>query len=134
MRTIKPNKIIFSVFQFGYTTEANTDNHRTLMESLKIPSFETWGFYKGQPELSIVVTVSNYEKYNAWFDLILDIAKQFKQESILLVDSDDNADLYYVDTGMTKPLGVFQEASAVEAKKQDAYTFEPVSSRFFIVK
>jgi len=134
MRTLTPNKIIFSVYQSNRREIDNHDNHKAMLESLKIPSFEVWGFYKGQPELSIVVTSENYKQHLERLVYVKGIAKQFNQESILEVSSDDSARLHFIKTEEVKPLGTFQEVSKDEAQSKDAYTFEPVNARFFVAK
>lgn len=134
MITNKPNKIIFSVYQADRREIDNHDNHKALLESLKVPSFEVWGFYKGQPELSIVVTSENYKTHLERLQYVKGIAKQFNQESILEVESDGNALLHFIKTEEVKSLGTFQEVSKEEARSQDSYTVEPVNARFFITK
>lgn len=134
MQTTKPNKIIFSVYRTDRREIDNHDNHKAMLESLKIPSFEVWGFYKGQPELSIVVTSESYKTHLERLVYVKEIAKRFNQESVLEIESDGNAQLHFIKTEEVKPIGTFQEVSREEAASQDNYTFEPVNARFFVTK
>ena len=135
MRSNKPKKIFFSVFTNTRQHSENADNHMTLLASLKVTHFDCVGVYKGQREDSICVVSYNQSEFQANIEYVKSIAKHFNQESILLVDSDDSAKLVYVLDDYTETLdGSFQEVSASEALKLDAYTYEPIKKVYYTVK
>lgn len=115
--------------------EENQQRTAKLAAFLKTNLTDTWkaepvkGCYKGQEEDSFKVNV------NDPIDLgVVDAAaRHFEQESYLVIDAERIAWLYYLK-GRTQRLGEFVAVSEFEAKAQDAWTFDPESGTYFIVK
>jgi len=99
-----------------------------LVLGLKITHCE--GKYLGKKEYSLMVD----EVGNKDIDLIKRIAKQFKQESILLVnDADKRAYLFYFDTEITEHIGQWTETTKEVAETKLGYTRDLESDKYFIV-
>jgi hypothetical protein len=73
------------------------------------------GMYKGQGEGSYLVDID-------FLDTVLRLAKEYNQESILIVDEIRDASLYYIETGSTIRLGKFQQVK--DTKGLDAFTID----------
>lgn len=133
MKYLKPKKIFVSVYQKNYKTLDNQDNHETLLVSLKVPYIDLIGVYRGEREKSIALVAYNQDQFDTALKIARNIAKQFSQESIMVVDSDDSA---YLSFGpmYNEPLkGSFQEVSEIEAYEQNSFTYEPKTKRYFTV-
>jgi len=87
------------------------------------------GCYKGQKEDSFKVNVSDPIDLG----LVEKVARFFDQESYLLIDSNRIAWLWFLN-GDVHRLGSLVAASAAEAMAQEAWTFDPESGTYFIVK
>ena len=103
--------VIFSVFQSRLSHQDNLDNHKKTLNHLKAFGLKfkvVEGVYRGESELSILVPV-----INEVFDLatVEQLAHIYEQHSILLVDSDRNAELRF----MVKPF----DASLNELPKSE---------------
>ena len=79
------------------------------------------GSYKGELEESFIVFDSDTSQLDTR-ELVIDVAKSFGQESILIVDSKQNAKLYYVASGASVIVGKFTAVSDSEALSREAYT------------
>lgn len=89
------------------------------------------GEYLGKKEHSLMVD----EVGNKDIDLIKRIAKQFKQESILLVNPKNyRAYLFYFDTETAEYIGQWTETTKEIAKTKLGYTRDLTSDKYFIVE
>lgn len=119
MRQIYKPLIIFSVFQAEKSYFNNESDSLTIARVLKANNINyklAEGFYKGVGETCFIVqnSLGNYP-------LIMQIARNFKQESILLRHADGTAELEYLD-GRREFLGEFVKVSAEIAENRDSYT------------
>jgi hypothetical protein len=124
------NKIIFSVFQNGYSIDENYINTIRMEKELKRSKIEfkaLQGMYKGIHEESFAIDLK-------WLNEALALTQRFNQESVLIVDQDGRATLKYLPTNL-KPdvnLGYFIQVSESKAKTQDAYTYDMDSETYYI--
>ena len=105
-----------------------TFNFLEIVLGLKVTHCE--GKYLGKKEHSLMVEDAG----NKDIDLIKRIAKQFKQESILLVNPKNNqAYLFYFDTETTEHIGQWTETTKEIAKTKLGYTRDLETDKYFIV-
>ena len=92
------------------------------------------GSYKGEKERSYVVTFQTLEDLQQ----ILHVARTYKQESILVVDVERNAQLMFLNTysggTMPKYVGKFKNVPKFEALEQEAWTYDPENNYYYICK
>lgn len=89
------------------------------------------GKYAGLLEQSFVVKIDDQKKE----DLLFSIAQEFEQDSVLVLDSDRNAHLVYLqpkDQGRAENIGVFTAVSKEIAEQNQAYTYDPLTDTYFI--
>ena len=60
------------------------------------------------------------------------IAQEHKQESILVLDDQNNAKLLYMSDYRTLDLGVFTNCTKDEAEASEAYSFNPITNEYYI--
>lgn len=63
---------------------------------------------------------------------LIALAEQFKQESVLIVNADRSAELYYIAAGRTEHLNQWSEVSEYTAKQEKSYTFDPVTGKYYV--
>lgn len=115
-------------------TSNREERNRQLTENLKnclidcnFKFSQAERYYKSEPETSFVVLVNN----DSEIELLKDFAfKNFKQESVLYVDSNQQA--YVMFPSEEKRLGKFIQVSEHEAKKQDNYTV--LHGKYYLAK
>ena len=106
-----------------------TFNFLEIVLGLKVVHCE--GKYLGKKEHSLMVDDAG----NKDIDLIKRIAKQFKQESILLVNTETNRTyLLYLDTETTEHIGQWTETTKEIAKTKLRYTRDLELNKYFIVE
>lgn len=86
------------------------------------------GSYKGQTENSFVAIVNNDAKLN----VIIDIANQWSQESILVVDENRKAKLVFMKGLEVQKLGDFRPIDVLEAQNLDNWTLD--GTQYYAVK
>ena len=100
-----------------------------LVLGLKITHCE--GKYLGKKEYSLMVD----DAQDRDIVLIKRISKQFKQESILLVNTENNRTyLFYLDTETTEHIGQWTETTKEIAKTKLGYTRDLELNKYFIVE
>lgn len=87
------------------------------------------GVYKGSKERSFAVEVSPKEVQS-----ILDLAKSFTQESVLIVDEKNAASLLFIETKVKSKLGKFKIASKEVAEKMENYSYDSSTGKYFVVQ
>ena len=125
-------KVIFSLKykDIENTTEQlTTYNFLEIVLGLKVTHCE--GKYLGKKEHSLMVDDAG----NKDIDLIKRIAKQFKQESILLVNPENNQTyLFYFDTEKAEHIGQWTETTKEVAETKLGYTRDLELNKYFIVE
>jgi hypothetical protein len=116
------NVIIFSVFQSNCSEDVNYSNTikvENMLERAKIPFKALSGMYKGIKEESFAIDLKHQ-------NAALELARQFNQESILIIDSSSRATLKYMPVSIESDIsiGYFQEVSETKAKSLDAWTLD----------
>jgi hypothetical protein len=122
------NVVIFSVFQSELDKQTNLNNTRKIVSLFKKSGMNfkiAQGCYKGISEISFIVPICNHSS-------IVKLAKQYNQESILLVDSIGNAKLSYVESYIKQSIGKMFEVSQNRALSEVSYT--KVENKYFICK
>jgi hypothetical protein len=126
---------IFSACRENCTKAENAKATLQVGQYLKKGLSKSWkaapvkGCYKGSIEDSFKVNIEDDQDLN----LVIALASMFEQESVLIVDGSRIAWLSYAK-GRDVRLGEFIAVSEAEAKAQDAWTFDPESDTYFIVR
>lgn len=124
----KPHVIIIAL-NSGYDLHAET---RMIKEYSGLDSKPLTGSYKGQCEYSHAVVLNKPlidEK------VLLDLARDWKQESVLLLDKDRRAELIFLDKNVQRlPVGRFTAVYDLEALKHDSWTYDPMYNQYYICK
>ncbi len=98
------------------------------LNSAGIPFKKTLGVYNNEePEKGFVVTNINAEHY----DLVLSIAKEYKQESVFISDRFRNAYLMFLEIESTEKIGVLHNNGKVKPNKD--YTLDVKTGNYFTV-
>lgn len=84
------------------------------------------GMYKGKLEKSFVVPVADEDEY----EHLRELAKEFRQESILLVDDDLSANLVMLKDGEITELGYWSLYGVLQPENQEAWTL--VGNAYFV--
>ena len=117
--------VIFAV----NTNKTPSEELAYVQEYLPCGIKQVQGCYDATLENAYVANTSN----TFHLDEIEQLARLHGQESILFVDTDKIATLYYVETGVYETLGTFKSVSPAEAMdKHDAWTRD--GSTFWIVE
>jgi homospermidine synthase len=124
------NVIIFSVFQSKTDEHSDYKNTGFVQKQFKacnIPFKLVQGVYKGNKELSFIIDL----KYQ---NAAMELARQYNQESVLVVDSIGKATLKYLPMSIESDtsLGYFQETTETIAKSHDAYTYDIDTGIYYI--
>ena len=94
---------------------------------------ETVGAYKGQENRSWLVLLKlNHEAEQ--IQRLIELARVYRQESILVVDEDRKASLVYMEDERQVDLGTLVAVDEKTAKMQDAWTYAPHNSTYYIAK
>ena len=118
-------KVFFSVYNGSNLDAAN---HLKVFNKLyRFNPKQVNGSYKGIKESSILVYISDKE-----LSSIEKIAREFKQESILIVDSKRNSFLKYLSTNKVESIGRMLKTSKLEALTKDSYS--EVNGIYYIVE
>ena len=131
----KPSQeyIIFSVYKDNAIGLDNKQNHAmiiALLKSLGVSYKELRGCYEGQTEQSIIVNRKHIE-------LIIKLAMQHKQESLLLLEKTEaqglrKAKLYYLENNAVKSIGYLRQVSKERALKQECFTHDYKYNNYYI--
>lgn len=78
------------------------------------------GSYKGILETSFVANADTDDK----LDAVIQLAKQYNQESVLIIDEQRRASLFFIKTGQYEPIGDFRAVDAETAKSLDNWTLD----------
>ena len=139
-KVTKNNGFIFSVFQNDKPFSVNEVNHNVIMESLKdskIPFKVVEGRYTNEKgntmsELSFYVD-SILEDTKNIEEKVKTLCSQHNQESYLSLSSDRKVDLKF-SNGKCIKLGTLVSVNKEVAQLADAFTFDPSTESYFIVK
>lgn len=125
--------IIFSVPQ-GFDKSkcglsADDVNHRNVqveLARLNIPFEVVRWAREGKIRFAILL-----EHAEPGYSFAIHTATEHKQQSILLVDKERNAFLYYPSTDYHEPLGTFSKISLEHANALDGWLYAPASDQFW---
>lgn len=85
------------------------------------------GSYKGKVNPSYLVTLDDIND----LDVVLKIAKDHNQETVLLVDSNRKADLFYLNNSNIDSLGEFKVISKTDALQLEEFTYDPATNTYW---
>jgi len=121
--------IIFSVNQTTENENENRNNHKAYaftFPTVGVAFKSLLGCYKGDCEESFLILDTPENRA-----LALDIAKRHNQQSILFVNADRNAELFFLNINTRQPVGKFVSATNNHALQQDNWTFDPETEIFY---
>ncbi len=123
-------KIIFSLkYNDCDNTHEQLITEKFFSDVLGLSVTRVNGKYLGKKEYSLMV--DNVEKED--LNLIKRIANNFKQESILLVNMDNNrAYLFYFDTETTEHIGLWTEVS--ESKAERLLSYSKIEGKYYVAR
>lgn len=120
------NKLFMSAYLSTLDLNINKQRHEKLKEllnKLNITYNEGLGVYKGTQEESVLIpNVINHE-------IFARISKEFNQESILLVDKNNNAELHY-NNGEKQLLGKLNQ----ELIKPENIDYSLFNNIYYVIK
>ncbi len=126
MKQTQDKVMIFSV-EKDYLTRAEnikrTQDVLSILFERDIPHKRLEGYYEGVKETSFLVS------YYAFFFRYLALY-EYDQESVLILDEDREAHLLNKET--TESIGYWKEVEKTVALKQDVYTFDPTTGKYYI--
>jgi hypothetical protein len=85
------------------------------------------GSYNGETEDSYIVPMSEHGK-------VMELAREYNQESVLIRYADGECYLYFLDDGSMVELGKLVPVSEGEAKESDSYTYRPDLGTYYVTK
>lgn len=127
---LKPNILIFSVFQKNATPEVNKDIHSSVLYVLldqKLPAMELKGRYNGTDESSILIQGFEHR------EVVERLCKEFGQECYLESHNDRATFLVFPD-GSKKYIGVLTPVDENEAQQVGSYSYNEAVGQFYITK
>lgn len=95
-----------------------TDSLRQTLDSFQMNWVPTLGSYRGTIEASNMIVLEHPQQ----LDRVLDLARTFGQESIMVRNSDESVELHYISGQVHRIPGKLTEIPAAEASKLDAWT------------
>jgi hypothetical protein len=90
------------------------------------------GHYKGVQENSYIVELRKTLTGKITLGDVVDLAKKWNQESVLLLDNQRGAHLIYTDDRPDDYLGAWRELPKTQAIKHDSYTYDPRVNKYFV--
>jgi len=115
-----PTMIFLRAWKHQNDNVENQRAHIALMVALGQDLIETVGVYKGTMGMSVGVVLSEVNTMSR----VLTLASAFRQESVLLVKPNLDAELLYIDSGLTEKLdGKFKQVTQEQAEKLENYTY-----------
>lgn len=127
---IKPNVLIFSVFQAGLPELVNRMAHTQILSLLKrqgYPVLELQGRYNGADELSILVDGFQHR------DLVERMCLEFKQECYL-ESHNDRATFLVFPNGDKQAIGTLTPVSKQEAEAVGSFSYNPIADQHFVTR
>jgi len=116
-------KTIFAL-NTGSTCE---EESKIILQGLGLWPKPMQGCYKGEEEYSYLIEIAKQSDINK----VLEFAKGFGQESILVIDGKGNAKLFFTN-GAIQGIGVWKEVAKGVAVDKDAYTHDIETGKYFI--
>lgn len=122
--------MIFSAFESENSNEKNIDNTAIVESYLveeKVPFKKIMGCYKGSNELAFIVPLSYYKQ-------LLPTINKYNQESVLIINADRKATLFYLKSGKNEQLGDFVNVSMEEAIDRESYAYDFANRNYYVTK
>lgn len=125
--------VILSAFVSDETRERNLDRHDNLQMDLITSNYQykiVNGAYKGQDEVSMVVTLQDESEVRD----LLSLANHYNQDSILVLKPYTREAILLFTNGQRDSLGTFQPCTEHEAKQREGFTYCPKNDQYYIVR
>jgi hypothetical protein len=123
--------IIFSVSKSNLTDLENNRRSRIAendLHRMNVSYTKVLGMYQGSSEWSYLVTDMTA------VSLVIGMAKEYDQDSILLRDNENNCTLKYFDGRPMESIGKLERVDVLEAFNGTAYTYNPITKQYFMCK
>lgn len=130
MRDLKPNVLIFSVFQKSQSESVNQKVHAMILAEMQksaLPVIELQGRYNGVNESSILIQGFEHR------ETVQRLCREFNQECYLESHNDRATFLVYPN-GKTESIGTLTNVSKDEAIQNGSYSFNAIADAYFITK
>lgn len=130
MRDLKPNILIFSVFQSKLSQALNHDTHREVLTALKgagLPVIELQGQYNGSPEMSILIQGFEHRA------TVERLCQKFNQECYL-ESHNDRATFLVFPNGDRQSIGTLVAVSKAEAEAHGSFSYNPIADQHFVTR
>ena len=111
--------IVFSI------PSADIEAVRQYLSIAKIKYKDVLGVYKGVREESLLVS----DRHEG---VVMQLCKQWNEESILYVDAFRHSYLRYMEDDRVQRLGIWEQVLPSEIKTLDAYTFDYESATYWV--
>ena len=86
------------------------------------------GVYQGKEERAWLVPITSSEQKAR----LLELAAEYKQESVLFSGIDRTCQLHFVESGRVEHIGVLSTVSEQYAKGKESYSFDPESGNYYV--
>lgn len=122
----RESTIPFALFSAYLTSLDSVENERRTqflaqqLTAAEVDWSNVTGAYKGSHEVSFLALLPNGDDSYA-FRTVERLCRAYGQESLLYVDGQRQATLYYLD-GRVEPIGVFHAVTEVDALERDGWT------------
>lgn len=131
MRHLNPTTVILSAEKYDLSERENVNRMVklvNLLDGLGLEYKKVYSRYKNSNETSLMVILSDPDQT----ENLRELADQFEQESILVLNPDRTAYLLFADGGESHfGLKQFREISANTAKELDNTTFDPETNKHY---
>ena len=135
MKATKPYYAIISAERTRSQVENDsaTELLNARLKELGFICHPVFGCYNGQTEKSFLVNLGTDARFHGSNVLtIMELGRKLRQESVLLIDNEEQAVLKYCETNKTEKLGLFQRVTKEDAVANKAYTH--IGDEYFICK
>lgn len=113
---------IISAHDNSLSTTVNTWRALRLQKDLREAVYQrAVGRYNGHEEISFIVSTPGGTMGQFWQSLVV-LAKRYGQESVLHVDANQQAALYFIEDGTWQHLGPYVQVTETEALSLGSYT------------
>ena len=117
----------------GYLiNKLNTKELYSKLQDITQHIIKVQGKYQGVKEISFLVELDekDYVNYGTQINTVFNLARKYKQDSILMINDDYTAYLLYINSTRKESIGYFIEVDKDTALLKDAYS--KINGKYFI--
>ena len=128
---------IFSVSRETNSNEINLSNTNRIMETLDTLEISfrllkgSYTYSNGETYRETSIKVDHVDRYT--HSLLLDLASYYRQESVLRVDHNGKASLYYLEGGEIIQLGKWKKSDEKTALGLGNYSLDKETKQYYVV-